>query len=69
MQKRFASDDAAATQKPTEETLEERAEEEMISEETRGAAGESPLAETESAEPAEVIEEVVAEIGMGIVST
>jgi hypothetical protein len=69
MQKRFSSKDAA-TENLTEEQLAQRTEEEQIS---LDAAAENPattigesssLAGTKSAEPAEVVEEVVAEVGM-----
>jgi hypothetical protein len=56
MQKRFASDEAA-TKKPEEERISESAAE------AQASAGKSSLAGTESAEPAHVVEEVVAKVG------
>ncbi len=68
MQKRFASKDAA-TENPTEQLArtieEEQSSSDAVAENPATTIGESSsLASTKSAEPAEVIEEVVAEVGM-----
>ena len=65
MERRWASDDAAATPKPTEEQLEQRVETEQISEESPAAeeaATEDAAVKAASGEkPAGVVEEVVTE--------
>lgn len=60
LQRRWASDDAAATDKPTEEQLKQRAETEQIAEET---VAEEAAIKAASENPAAQVNEVVEEVG------